>query len=121
MDTWQLLTQIKSNIFERWDSPSEGLKVCCIKFAQRVVAVQTSGAKDPRVRILRAYRHTTCVLTEELASKDDISLSMIIARHPLLNQYELSAEADALLDRLTSSLSDHPMYDVTACLHIANC
>ena len=49
--TWERMAAIKSNILKRWDTAVTGIRVCCIKFVQRVVQVQTPGViADPRVR-----------------------------------------------------------------------
>ena len=48
--TWQLLSLIKSNILKRLDSAPAGVKICCVRFIQRVVYTQTPGLiADPRV------------------------------------------------------------------------
>lgn len=48
---WKKMTAIKQNILKRWDTSPSGVKVCCIKFVQKVVQVQTPGIiADPRVR-----------------------------------------------------------------------
>jgi hypothetical protein len=42
---------IKSTILKKWDISVTGVRVCCIKFVERVVTVQTPGViADPRVR-----------------------------------------------------------------------
>ena len=44
------MTAIKARILRIWDSAATGVRLCCIKFAQRVVLVQTAGQEgDPRV------------------------------------------------------------------------
>lgn len=43
--------------------------------------------------------------------KEDISLSLLAANHPHLNERELSAESDALVDRMCSILTEDPLYD----------
>lgn len=49
--TWEKMAAIKSNILKRWDTAAAGIRICCIKFVQRVVQVQTPGViADPRVR-----------------------------------------------------------------------
>ena len=49
--TWDRMAAIKSNILKRWDTAAPGIRICCIKFVQRVVQVQTPGViADPRVR-----------------------------------------------------------------------
>jgi len=45
------MSAIKSSILKRMDKEPPGVRVCCIKFIQRVVQVQTPGqVADPRVR-----------------------------------------------------------------------
>lgn len=45
------MTAIKQDILRRWDTFPYPVKLCCIKFVQRVVQVQTHGLiSDPRVR-----------------------------------------------------------------------
>ena len=49
--TWEQMAAIKTNILRRWDLATIGVRVCCIKFVQRVIQVQTPGIiTDPRVR-----------------------------------------------------------------------
>ena len=48
--TWERMSTIKANILNRWDTAVAGIRICCIKFVQRVVQVQTPGViADPRV------------------------------------------------------------------------
>lgn len=48
---WQTMTAIKISILQRMDSAPISIKICCIKFLQKVVQVQTPGViADPRVR-----------------------------------------------------------------------
>jgi len=50
--TWENMTTIKTRILRIWDSAATGVRLCCIKFAQKVVLVQTAGQEgDPRVCI----------------------------------------------------------------------
>jgi len=45
------MTAIKINILQRLDVAPIPIRVCCIKFLQKVVQVQTPGQiADPRVR-----------------------------------------------------------------------
>lgn len=47
------MTAIKHTILQKWDTAPQGVKICCIKFVQKVVQVQTQGLiSDPRVRII---------------------------------------------------------------------
>jgi hypothetical protein len=53
--TWQKMAAIKMNILRRMDSEPVGVRVCCIKFVQKVVQTQTPGMiADPRVRFLHS-------------------------------------------------------------------
>jgi symplekin len=46
---WQTMTDIKSNILNRMNTAPPGVRICCVKFVQQVVLVQTPGVIDPRV------------------------------------------------------------------------
>ena len=48
--TWERMTAIKSRIFRIWDIAPPGVRMCCIKFAQRVVLCQTMGV-DGDIRV----------------------------------------------------------------------
>lgn len=49
-NAWQTMTAIKSNILKRIDSAPTSVRVCAIKFVQKVVQVQSPGViADPRV------------------------------------------------------------------------
>jgi len=48
-DTWNKIVAIKSKILSLWDSASIGVRISCVKFAQRVILVQSRGVTDPRV------------------------------------------------------------------------
>ncbi|BFZ62238.1 hypothetical protein YB2330_003325 [Saitoella coloradoensis] len=89
--SWEIMTAIKSRILRLWDEGAEGVRICCVKFVQRVVFVQTPGAKDPR-----------------LANKSDISLSHVPLTHPVLKYVNLEAEGQGLLDRLLDVFHDKP-------------
>ncbi|KAF2452702.1 hypothetical protein BDY21DRAFT_424984 [Lineolata rhizophorae] len=89
--SWQKMAAIKSNILRRMDSFSPGVRICCIKFVQRVVQTQTPGLiADPR-----------------RTENNDISLALVPRDHPLIPPPNLEAEASGLLDRLLSNLHDH--------------
>ncbi|CAL3966337.1 unnamed protein product [Diplocarpon coronariae] len=82
--TWERMLAIKSRILRIWDTAIPGVRICCIKFAQRVVLVQTKGPDaDPR----RGESFT-------------VSLSMVPPNHPLIPPKNLEAEASGLLDRM---------------------
>jgi Symplekin/PTA1 N-terminal len=61
-NAWQMMTAIKSSILKRMDSAPSSVRVCAIKFVQKVVQVQTPGViADPRVRRLCQFsRWETC-------------------------------------------------------------
>ncbi|KAL9601396.1 MAG: hypothetical protein Q9219_002572 [cf. Caloplaca sp. 3 TL-2023] len=81
---WDRMAAIKSNIFRRWDAASGGVRVCCIKFVQRVVQVQTPGViADPR-----------------RPEHNEVSLALVPRDHPLIPPSRLEPEALGLLDRL---------------------
>lgn len=60
---WNQMAAIKSNILKRWDTAPVGVRVCCIKFVQKVVQVQTPGViADPRVCNSRSTTERKCIL-----------------------------------------------------------
>ncbi|EUC29400.1 hypothetical protein COCCADRAFT_106660 [Bipolaris zeicola 26-R-13] len=88
---WGLMFGIKANILRRMDSAAPGVRICCVKFLQQVVLVQTPGVADPR-----------------RADHNDISLSIVPRDHPLIPYASLEAEGHGLLDRLLDIIhGDH--------------
>ncbi|KAM3074830.1 hypothetical protein ACMFMG_008243 [Clarireedia jacksonii] len=99
--TWERMVAIKSRILRIWDTAKHGIRICCIKFAQRVVLVQTTGPDaDPR-----------------RGDPLQVSLSMVPQNHTLLISRNLEAEASGLLDRLLEvfqgNSSDAVLIDAT--------
>lgn len=99
--TWERMTAIKSRILRMWDTAAPGVRICCIKFAQRVVLVQTKGPDaDPR-----------------RGDPLEVSLSMVPQNHALIPPKNLEAEASGLLDRMLSvfqeNSSDAVLVDAT--------
>ncbi|KAI0111445.1 hypothetical protein F4814DRAFT_422512 [Daldinia grandis] len=89
--TWERITAIKSRILRIWDTAPLTIRICCIKFAQRVVLAQTQSINpEPRRGDLL-----------------DISLVMIPPSHPILDAPKLEAEASGLLDRMLEILQDN--------------
>ncbi|RAL07431.1 RNA-processing protein PTA1 [Aspergillus homomorphus CBS 101889] len=87
---WENMTAIKQAILRRWDSSPAQIKICCIKFVQRVVQVQTNGPiADPR-----------------RPDQNETSLAIVPRNHPVLSLPSLEAEASGLLDRLLSALQE---------------
>lgn len=99
--TWDKMLAIKSRILRIWDNAATGVRICCIKFAQRVVFVQTKGPDaDPR-----------------RGDPLEVSLSMVPPNHPLIPPNNLQAEASGLLDRMLAvfqeNISDAVLVDAT--------
>lgn len=61
---------IKIGILQRMDSAPIAVKICCIKFLQKVVQVQTPGViADPRVRC--SYTGKGIILTGATATRPE--------------------------------------------------
>ncbi|PYH99499.1 mRNA cleavage and polyadenylation specificity factor complex subunit [Aspergillus ellipticus CBS 707.79] len=81
---WENMTALKQEILRRWDDFPFAVKICCIKFVQRVVQVQTHGLiSDPR-----------------RPEQNETSLAIVPRNHAVLSLPNLEAEASGLLDRL---------------------
>lgn len=49
--TWERMVAIKQRILRIWDDAESTVRICCIKFAQRVVLAQSAAnPAEPRVR-----------------------------------------------------------------------
>ena len=58
---WNDMCAIKANILRRMDSTSIGVRICCVKFVQKVVQIQTPGViTDPRVGIESSSEGCRC-------------------------------------------------------------
>ncbi|KAI1077081.1 hypothetical protein F5B20DRAFT_572410 [Whalleya microplaca] len=89
--TWERMTTIKARILRIWDTAPLNVRICCIKFAQRVVLAQTQSVNpEPR-----------------RGDPLDISLAMIPPNHPVLDGAALEAEASGLLDRMLGALQEN--------------
>ncbi|KAG6041405.1 hypothetical protein E4U41_004503 [Claviceps citrina] len=88
--TWDKVLSIKQTILRLWENAVPSVRICCIKFAQRVVLAQTAspGAE---------YRQ---------AGTLDISLDKVPPNHQSLDARNLEAEASGLLDRMLSVLQE---------------
>lgn len=105
---WQLMTAIKSSILRRMDSAAPGVRICCVKFIQQVVLVQSPGVVDPRVNTtpFSTYIQSSHVL--QRPNPNDISLTLVPRDHPLVPYVALEAEGHGLLDRLLDIIhGDH--------------
>ncbi|KAI0869341.1 mRNA cleavage and polyadenylation specificity factor complex subunit [Hypoxylon argillaceum] len=99
--TWEKMTAIKTRIRDIWDTAPLTVRICCIKFIQRVVLAHTSSVNpEPR-----------------RGDPLDISRNMVPPSHPALDGDQLEAEASGLLDRMLSILenenSDPLLVDAT--------
>ncbi|KAH6660267.1 mRNA cleavage and polyadenylation specificity factor complex subunit [Truncatella angustata] len=88
--TWKNMTAIKTRIFQLWENAPPTLRICCVKFAQRVILAQ-SPSINPEPR---------------RGDPLDISLNMVPRDHSVLNVNAMEAEATGLLDRMLSVLQD---------------
>ncbi|KAJ5247018.1 Protein of unknown function DUF3453 [Penicillium chermesinum] len=83
-NSWEIMNTIKHDILRRMDTFPCPVKICCAKFLQRVVQVQTpSHVADPR-----------------RPDQNETSLAIVPRNHPLLAIPHLEAESSGLLDRL---------------------
>ncbi|KIW87757.1 uncharacterized protein Z519_11731 [Cladophialophora bantiana CBS 173.52] len=90
---WQEMSWTKLNILQRMDSAPIAVRICCIKFVQKVVQVETPGLiSDPR-----------------RPEQNETSIALVPRTHPLLNLPNLEAEASGLLDRLLSVFQENTM------------
>ncbi|KAL2444499.1 mRNA cleavage and polyadenylation specificity factor complex subunit pta1 [Exophiala dermatitidis] len=88
---WQDMTSMKLNILQRMDSFPVAIRICCIKFVQKVVQVETPGLiSDPR-----------------RPEQNETSIALVPRSHPLLQLQNLEAEASGLLDRLLSVFQEN--------------
>lgn len=104
---WQTMTTIKHTILKKWDASSHGVKICCIKFAQKVVQVQTQGPiADPRVcdgrnvKRMQEGHFRRANNQIQRPEKNETSLAIVPRNHPLLAIPNIEAETSGLLDRL---------------------
>jgi len=108
--TWQKMVAIKTSILRRMDNEPAGVRLCCIKFIQSVVQVQTPGMiADPRVRDNSA-ESVILSLTSQRPEQNEISLALVPRNHPVIPPSNLEAEASGLLDRLLFVIQDNSRY-----------
>lgn len=88
--TWDRMVSIKQKVLQVWETAPTTVRICCIKFAQRVVLAQTTttGAE---------HRHATSL---------DVSLDKVPSNHQSLDSGALEAEASGLLDRMLFALRE---------------
>lgn len=104
------MSAIKSNILKRESHAPAGIKVCCIKFIQRIVQAQTPGLiADPRVRSLASQSSQPTIPSDTCMQRPDqneLSLALVPAEHAILSSSHLQAEASGLLDRMLNVFHD---------------
>ncbi|KIY64034.1 hypothetical protein CYLTODRAFT_402460 [Cylindrobasidium torrendii FP15055 ss-10] len=86
---WQTLLRCKTRILALVETPGtrNGLRAVAVKFAQRVILVQTRGIADPR-----------------LQNKNDPNLSILPLDHPFLHANQLQQEGERLMHSLMSTV-----------------
>ena len=96
------MCEIKQDILRKMDSFPCPVKLCCAKFIQRVVQVQTPGLiSDPRVCYTIPGQLCITVLTSlQRPEQNETSLAVVPRNHTLLSIPNLEAESSGLLDRL---------------------
>ena len=107
------MATIKSNILKRWDTAATGVRICCIKFVQKVVQVQTPGViADPRVRSISTARSVECSAdaTVQRPDQNEVSIALVPRDHPLIPPPRLEPEASGLLDRLLNVFNEEIRY-----------
>jgi symplekin len=105
---WQLMLAIKSSILRRMDTATPGVRICCVKFLQQVVLVQTPGVVDPRVHTTLPQLHEQRAYASQRPDHSDISLTLVPRDHPVIPYASLEAEGHGLLDRLLDIIhGDH--------------
>lgn len=105
---WQLMAAIKANILRRMDTAAPGVRICCVKFLQQVVLVQTPGVMDPRVHTDSYPIQVQLSHAAQRPDHSDISLALVPRDHPLIPYASLEGEGHGLLDRLLDIIhGDH--------------
>lgn len=105
------MSRIKLNILQRMDLAPVAVRICCIKFVQKVVQVETPGLiSDPRVSRLSSSQ--TLLIhpnVNQRPEQNETSIALVPRTHPLLQLPNLEAEASGLLDRLLSVFQENSM------------
>ncbi|KAK5657130.1 hypothetical protein OQA88_3658 [Cercophora sp. LCS_1] len=92
-EAWDAISAIKARVKEIWDTATTPVRICCIKFIQRVVLAQTvsNGMESKEQKYMGL----------------DVSLSMIPPNHPLIDPRLLEAEGAGLLDKMLMVLQEN--------------
>lgn len=92
------------------DSAPIAVRICCVKFVQKVVQVETPGLiSDPRVREMMLYPPSHHANLKQRPEQNETSIALVPRTHPLLQLPNLEAEASGLLDRLLSVFQENSM------------
>lgn len=104
---------IKQRILQIWDGAASSVKLCCIKFAQRVILAQTTALAMDKVRYAIAVVSRLPVIETHSVQRNglEVSLGMLPPDHPFLDPRQLEAEATGLLDRMLGVLQDNSRYE----------
>lgn len=86
--TWERMMSIKQRILRIWEHAPPSVRICCIKFAQRVVLAQSVASGTGYGGAL------------------DVSLDKVPPNHQSLNPQTLEAEGMGLLDRMLHVLQE---------------
>jgi symplekin len=90
------------------DRATPGVRICCVKFLQQVVLVQTPGIVDPRVCTTHPLTRIHSAYAIQRPDGSDISLALVPRDHPVIPYASLEAEGHGLLDRLLDIIhGDH--------------
>jgi symplekin len=114
---WQLMLAIKSNILRQMDTAPSGVRICCVKFVQQVVLVQTPGTVDPRVDTTPSKPNAPISYNLQRVDPNDVSLALVPRDHPLMSYTGLEAEGQGLLDRLLGIIHGDHRSDSLAAQH----
>lgn len=103
------MTSIKITILQRMDAAPLSIRVCCIKFLQKVVQVQTPGQiADPRVGFAgRLFRRGGTNHHIQKPEHNETSIALVPRTHALLSLANLEAETSGILDRLLSVIQEN--------------
>lgn len=114
------MNAVKQEILRKMDSFPCSVKICCVKFLQRVVQVQTPGLiADPRVcsagPVPHPCPHVQHPSTEfyQRPDQNETSLAVVPRNHALLAIPQLEAEASGLLDRLLGVFQEETRFEAT--------
>lgn len=99
---------IKQRILQIWDTSVASVRICCIKFAQRVVLAQsaTSGHEARVWQQLQVAEAPFADNVQQYGGTLDVSLDKVPPNHELLSTPNLEAEGMGLLDRMLGILHE---------------